>query len=300
MIHFDGDALVYIAGFAADSRNGPFSHSAHNVKLIINKVLKQLEDDEYRIFLTSKDPEVNFRTSILDSYKKNRSKKCYKCYKEHKKVFPVSKESYVDSVKSKDGLMKRRFYTCLNCDSPVADTKPVYYSKIRRYLVEQFDATICEWGEADDWLGIGLTDHDWIATHDKDLRMLPFNYYNLKTEQTYNHSDPGEIELKYKKDTQTISGIDGYGFKWFCIQMLTGDKVDNIDKPYKGDGPKWIYNVFNPLTTELECWKMVELYYKFTGNENLLWDNAMLLWIAREPYQVGDKKTIYNTIRGSK
>ena len=138
MIHFDGDALVYLAGFAADSRNGPFSHSAHNIKLMINKALNVTGEDEYRIFLTSKDPVINFRTEIYPEYKANRKKTCKKCGSTE-----ISKESYVDRIKTDGGIMKRRFYNCLKCDNPVGDTKPVYYNKIRRFLVEQYGALVC-------------------------------------------------------------------------------------------------------------------------------------------------------------
>jgi 5'-3' exonuclease len=274
MIHFDGDALVYIAGFAADSRNGPFSHSAHNIKLIINKALDVTGEDDYRIFLTSKDPEVNFRTKILPSYKKNRAKICKEC-----KSTKMSAESYIDRIAVKDGIMKRRYYNCTECNGPVADSKPVYYNKIRQYLVEKYGALICSWGEADDWMAPGKP--SWIATHDKDIYQIGhMNYYNLKSGDTLETYDElGKIFLTDKKT------LKGYGFKWFCAQMLMGDIIDNIPKPYKGDGPVWIYNVFGKLNSLEECWKMVKVYYNGTNNNDKLWTMAQLLWVARKRKQ---------------
>ena len=292
-ISFDGDALVYIAGFAADSRNGPFSHSAHNIKLIINKVLKELDEEDFRVFLTSTDPTVNFRTEVSDKYKKNRAKFCKPCWAKDRIKSTYSKESFVVREPTKTGTMKRRAFTCDRCSGNVYDTKPVYYNKIRNFLKTQYGATVCEWGEADDWLGVGLKKTDYIATHDKDLKMIPCKYYNLKSGEVSEHSDPGEIYL----DEQ--DKLKGFGFKWFCVQMITGDTADNIMKPCKGDGPKrFIIPIFGPLTTMEEAWKMVELYYNNTGNGHILWDQAKLLWISRKKFQLGTKETIYSLIKG--
>lgn len=295
MLNFDGDALVYIAGFASDSRNGPLSHSLHNLKLIINKALDVTGEDEYRIFLTSKDPAINFRTEILPEYKKNRAKRCKKCGSTN-----ISKESYIDRFSTGDGIMKRRMFTCLNmvdvleidnmvegtvksvrqvCSNPVGDSKPVYYNKIRFYLIEHYGALVCQWGEADDWLGLG--NPSCIATHDKDIYQLgEMNFYNLKSGEVL--EVPDQLGAIWLTETGILKGC---GFKWFCCQMLTGDTVDNIPKPHKGDGPKWIYKIFNPLDSLESCWNMVKLYYHGTNNSDKLWLMAQLLWISREKYQ---------------
>lgn len=289
-LHIDGDALVYIAGFQADSGNGPFSHSARNINAIIKKVMRETDHEDCKIFLTSKDPKVNFRTDILETYKQNRAKVCKKCGSKK-----ISKEhSIVDRFAAKTGIMKRRLWKCLgiDCDGWVADTKPVYYNRIRQFLIDNYDTTVCQWGEADDWLGVGLNSDDWIATHDKDLRMIPCRYYNLKSGDKYEHSDPGEIFLTEKRK------LDGYGFKWFCVQMITGDSVDNILKIHKGDGPVWIHKIWSPLTTMQEAWYMVKLYYTNTGNDGKLWLNGQLLWIAREARQKFNQEVLDELFRG--
>lgn len=309
-LNIDGDALVYIAGFQADSGNGPFSHSARNINAIIKKVMRETEHEEAKIFLTSKDPKVNFRTDILETYKQNRAKVCKKCGSKK-----ISKEnSIVERFAAKTGIMKRRLWKCLgeveitedtygtpglhhrhkeDCDGWVADTKPVYYNRIRQFLIDNYDTIVCKWGEADDWLGVGLESDDWIATHDKDLRMIPCRYYNLKSGEKYEHSDPGKIYLTEKRK------LDGFGFKWFCVQMITGDAVDNILKIHKGDGPVWIYKIWNPLTTMQEAWNMVKLYYTNTGNGDKLWRNGQLLWIAREAEQKFNQNVLDELFRGA-
>lgn len=314
-LHIDGDALVYLAGFAADSRNGPFSHSAYNIKLMINKALEMTREDEYKIFLTSTDPKVNFRTEILESYKKNRTKTCKKCGGQK-----LSKESYVDRIIHGESIMKRRFYTCeglvkrmvgheeagfeakyedMICGNPVADTKPVYYNKIRKYMQEHYGAWVCPWGEADDWLAVG--NPSFIATHDKDIYQVgDMGFYNLKSgevltifghtgelnmQQTVALDREGNPKVNKNGSPKLNKQLKGYGFKWFCAQMILGDKVDNIIKPYAGDGPQWVYKVFDPLVTMRESWNMVKLYYANTGNSDKLWIMAQLLWIARQKRQ---------------
>lgn len=292
-LHIDGDALVYIAGFQADSGNGPFSHSARNIKAIIKKVMRETDHEDCKIFLTSKDPKVNFRTQVLETYKQNRAKTCKKCGSRK-----ISKDnSIVERFAAKTGIMKRRLWKCLGkaeviCDGWVADTKPVYYNRIRQFLLDNYDTVVCKWGEADDWLGVGLENDDWLATHDKDLRMIPCRYYNLKSGEKFEHSDPGAIFLTEKRK------LDGFGFKWFCVQMITGDAVDNIIKIHKGDGPVWIYKIWHPLITMQEAWNMVKLYYTNTGNEDKLWDMGKLLWISREKHQVFSQNVLDELFRG--
>lgn len=306
MVHIDGDALVYIAGFAADSRNGPFRNSAHNAKLIIGKILKETKQTEFKIFLTSKNPEVNFRTELLSTYKKNRVKPCNKCNGKN-----ITPESYVEYMENADGIAaKRRMHTCKDCGNGIPSTKPVYYNRIRQYLIERHNAIVCKWGEADDWLGVGRP--KWIATHDKDIYQLgKTSFYNMKSGEILHIKDIlGKIyiketqqknragELKFTKKGKPIlkKEIKGYGFKWFCIQMITGDKVDNIIKIKSGDGPVWIHKVFEPLTSALEYWNMVKFYYHGTGNDDKLWEMAQLLWISRTPRQRCTPETIEEII----
>lgn len=289
MLHIDGDALVYIAGHQADSHSGPFSHSAQSVKLIINKALKVTEERDYRIFLTSTRPEVNFRTKIYPEYKKNRSKKCKKCNKAEFLPDTVVKKNKI-VTDDKIHFNKKRCYICANCDSYIDTGKPVYYNKLRAFLKHRYGAIICKWGEADDWLGV--RNPDWIATHDKDIYQLgDTSFYNLKSGEVLNiYDQAGKVWINEKRQ------LKGYGFKWFCMQMLLGDSVDNIPKPYKGDGPVFIMKIFEPLTTMREYWEMVKLYYKFTGNNDMLEIVSQLLWVSRERKQRGTLDIIENFI----
>lgn len=332
MIHFDGDALVYIAGFEADSRNGPFSHSAFNCKLIINKVCKALDDYEYKIFLTSKKPEVNFRTEISEKYKKNRFKRCSACWNKYKFEMKrrfleefdankldktvgthIDKDSYVERHSTGESIMKRRAWACKSCGGSVYDTKPVYYNRIREYLIKRFKAKVVKWGEADDWFAVDSP--DTIATHDKDIYQVGnMQFYNLKSEEILKVE--GELGTLYLKETQCadIEGnlkfnkngtpvlkkeLKGYGFKWFCAQMILGDKVDNIIKPYKGDGPVYIYNLLKDCSSLRECWETIKFYYHGTNNDDILELSSQLLWVSREPEQRGTIQTIEDFVNAN-
>ncbi len=187
--------------------------------------------------------------------------------------------------------MRRRFHTCQDCGYPVPSTKPVYYNKIRKYLKDRYGAWVCDFGEADDWLLVGLKKKDWVVSHDKDIQQGEnCNFFNLRTHEILKPSKPGDLYIK--QDVNGITGrvkgatVKGQGFKWFCAQMILGDSADNILKLVKGDGPKWIHKIWQPLTTKKECWEMVKMYYRLSGNEDKLITMAQLLWISRVPYQI--------------
>lgn len=305
MIHVDGDALIFIAGFAADSRNGDISHSLHNIKVMLQLMTKTCQDNQFKIFLSSTDKEHNFRYKVFPDYKINRSKICKECNNggigdniNIKDILRSGRFSTTTVLRSVDGF-KRRYYSCLHCGSYVASTKPAYFKRMRKYLKDKYGAIVVP-GEADDWLAVG--DNEWIATHDKDIYQVSDKLiYNMKSGEVEVCSDPGEIYLKETPvnkpgtnepivnkngEIRTTKALKGNGYKWFCMLMLLGDTVDGIPKPFSGDGPVFLYKLFAPLKTMRECWKMVEFYYTMTGNAGILERQAKLLWVAREKGQI--------------
>lgn len=304
MIAIDGDALVYIAGFSADSRNGIKSHSLHDIKVILKFILKEIGEEDFKVFLTSKDSSVNFRTRIYPEYKGNRKKKCRTCYKSN-----VMKSGVIESEPTKDGnLCRRRLFKCLEegCDGFAADTKPVYYQAIRNFLVKRYNAVVVQWGEADDW----FHGADWIVTHDKDIYMLldeKTNIYNIKSKNVVEGTDfMGSVELLelpvltpegdyiFNKNgsMKVRKELKGQGFLWFCVQLVMGDKVDNIIKLEKGFGPVKIYDMFKDVATVTDAWTTVIAYYEKNQALDKLELMCQLLWISRKPKEVGDLKTI--------
>lgn len=95
--------------------------------------------------------------------------------------------------------------------------KPHWYTEIRDYLIQRYNAVVCDGIEADDALGIAQTDDTVICSIDKDLLMIPGLHYNFVTHEM-----------------DVISDVDG----WFNFhkQLLTGDRTDNV-QGIPGIGP---------------------------------------------------------------
>lgn len=153
----DGDPPVYACGFAAEGEE--LSHALHNVKRLINNVLKATGADEYSIFLTGKN---NYREEVatIVPYKGNRDPS-------HKPTFYQDIRDYmenvhdakvVDDMEADDALGIVQYQTALQRMQDRSDY--------------QFDNT-----------------HDFeetiICTIDKDLDMIPGWHYNWKRDEKY-------------------------------------------------------------------------------------------------------------------
>lgn len=102
--------------------------------------------------------------------------------------------------------------------------KPEHHAAIREYLIEHHGAIVIDGAEADDALGIFLTEKEIgvekiIATLDKDLNGVPGWHYNWKKDILY------EVSLEE---------ADAF----FCEQLLTGDSTDNIPGLFKVTGQR--------------------------------------------------------------
>lgn len=307
-IHVDGDAICYIAGHSADSRNGTKGHSLHNVKMILNKIFRNTGQNEYKIFLTNRDPKVNFRTALYPEYKQNRKKRCREC-----RGTNISKEGVIATEPTVNGLCRKRLFKCLgkddgsNCDGFAQDGRPVYYQAIRNYLIERFNAEVVEWGEADDWF-FGA---DWVATHDKDIYQLSgTSIYNIKSEDIVENITPlgvldlleipmrdklGDLIFNKNGSVKHRKELKGNGFIWFCAQMLLGDGTDNIKAPLKGFGDVKIYDLLKDVKSCVDGINIIkEFYEKNSEDKGLMEINAQLLWVSRKPRQIGTLDVIYN------
>ena len=252
----DGDIIVYSCGFASDIRewhcpdgtifsyakeakeycddNGldkkelelkysssPLSHTLHNVKLVLKKILSETKSSKLIIYLTGKE---NFRNDVPSplKYKGNRDK----------------------------------------------NHKPTQYKDIIKYLLENYNTVITSGEEADDAMGIEQSlsskGHTVICTKDKDLDMISGLHYNWTK-----NKEPYEIS-----EIQAIRS--------FYIQLLTGDRVDNI-QGIRGIGNKKAHKILHGIEEEQELLKTVLEEYEKAGytKENLI-NNGRLLWIRRK------------------
>ena len=141
--------------------------------------------------------------------------------------------------------------------------KPVHYQAIRDYMVKHLGAEMIEGMEADDKLALCQTNDTMIATIDKDLLMVAGEHYNF-------------VKDEYK----TVTPEEGT--HWFYMQMLMGDKVDNII------GIRGIGKVkAAKILAESDDWdSTVESHYQdFFTEENWyqrMVQNTMLLWMLQK------------------
>ena len=158
--------------------------------------------------------------------------------------------------------------------------RPEHLGEIRQYLIEKYKAAVAHDMETDDLLGIIQCAEEGtaIASIDKDLLQIPGLHYNINSKDFILASDPGMLSLGRSSNNKLV--LKGYGYKWFCTQMLMGDAVDNIPKPVKGIGPKKGYELMHEAEEPADMWKVVEATYENSSGVSIE-ENATLLWILR-------------------
>ena len=146
--------------------------------------------------------------------------------------------------------------------------KPYHFQLLREYMERAWGFEVIDGMEADDAIGIEAYRHEpeetIIVSIDKDLNMIRGNHYNFVKEEKY-----------FVTEEEAIRN--------FYLQILTGDKVDNIIG-LQGVGPVKSKKLLADCNTELEMYEAVLKAYD--GDEARVLENARLLWILREEKQV--------------
>jgi hypothetical protein len=146
--------------------------------------------------------------------------------------------------------------------------KPYHFQLLREYMENKWGFEVIEGMEADDAIGIEAyrnePDETLIVSIDKDLNMIRGHHYNFVKEERY-----------YVTEEEAIRN--------FYLQILTGDKVDNIIG-LAGIGPVKSKKLLLDCNNELEMYEAVLKAYD--GDEARVLENARLLWILREEKQV--------------
>jgi len=166
--------------------------------------------------------------------------------------------------------------------------KPSHFEAAGDYLKGKYGAEVIEGAEADDALGYEhLLDPDntVLCSTDKDLLMIPGIHFSWSsTSETqkyfdYPYNTPFEV-TPYDAD------------KWFYLQLLMGDTVDNI-KGVKGIGYKKALKMLEddgitPYPYIVKEWyNIVRGAYEAAGlSQDFLRENADLLWIQRSKDQL--------------
>lgn len=146
--------------------------------------------------------------------------------------------------------------------------KPYHFQLLREYMERAWGFEVIDGMEADDAIGIEAyrnePEETIIVSIDKDLNMIRGNHFNFVKDEKY-----------YVTDEEAIRN--------FYLQILTGDKVDNIIG-LQGIGPVKSKKLLKDCNTELEMYEAVLKAYD--GDEARVLENARLLWILREEKQV--------------
>ena len=144
--------------------------------------------------------------------------------------------------------------------------KPKHYEALREHLVKRHGAILTVGEEADDTVAIDATkllNECWIVHVDKDLDQLQGWHYNPVRDEKY-----------------YVNEFEAY--RSFCIQLLTGDRTDNIPG-LQGIGPKKAEKALKDAKTTTELLKAAWEKYEELGNTlEYFTEQGQLLWLRRK------------------
>lgn len=159
--------------------------------------------------------------------------------------------------------------------------KPKHYDALRECMTTRLGAVIVDGQEADDEVAIRMTkepDQYLLVGVDKDLRQIPGWHHN-----------------PHKAQTEYIDEFQAY--KSFCLQLLTGDRVDNIPG-LEGIGPKKAAKALQDATTKKDLLKAAFAKYQELGySKDYFVEQGQLLWLRRfegELWQPSDESLVPN------
>lgn len=242
----DGDVLVYRAAFSVET-NEVSLRKVRNGRVITSplegiKQAREHEGQDESIVVSRVIENKHNAISNLKSMIQNIIDK-------------VDADEYeiVLSAKAKDVNRRNKIARLMpyKADRP---PKPFHYETLRSLLIEEFNATVVEEGEADDYLGAKQSDTSVIVTVDKDLLQIPGHHYDLNSRSFMVASELGELEL------DANNKLSGHGFKWFCAQCLLGDRVDAI-KGIPFIRQTRVAQLLTQLETKEKCWEIVKKEY---------------------------------------
>lgn len=145
--------------------------------------------------------------------------------------------------------------------------KPKHLQGVRKHMVDEWGAVICDGQEADDAIAIEATknkDRSVIISLDKDFKQIA-----------------GHLFLFVKK--QHLFFSEEQAIRFFYMQILMGDKADNI-MGIDGIGIVKSEKMLIDCANEVEMFNVcVEAY---DGNVDRVIENARLLWLRREEGQI--------------
>lgn len=143
--------------------------------------------------------------------------------------------------------------------------KPPYYQELRDHMVKRLGAVVVEGQEADDEVAIRMSkepDTYTLVGVDKDLLQIPGWHFNPA-----------------KDLEQYVNEFEAY--KSFCLQLLTGDRTDNIPG-LQGIGPKKAEKALKDSKTKQELLETAWKKYQELGYSlDYFTEQGQLLWLRR-------------------
>lgn len=271
----DADVVLYSSGFAAQKKFYIVNGNIHNSKA---DAKAECDDSGQPYSVIAEGYEVEELSHALH----NAKSLIERCFKE---TGATDYTLYLTGdTNFRDDLVT--YYKENRADSP----KPYHYDAIKDYLINKWGAVVVEGQEADDkmaqeqWKDFIASPKDMdcetvICTIDKDLDMVPGWHYNWRKDVLY-WQDMAPALL------------------FFYTQLLTGDRVDNI-QGVPGIGPKKAEAILEGCETEIALYMRVlneyhlaikkykiEVPKLFSGTDfdyavEILQENADLLWMRR-------------------
>ncbi len=281
----DGDCVAHQAAYAAESIRYKIINKETLEVLAIYKYKKEAEEDLTKrdssaILIKDKEIQDFYIVKIIIDRLINTILEDLNC------------SSYNIVIGSPNGAKTFRHRLAVTMPykgNRKKEDRPFHIEDTLQYLVDKYSAIVAIDEEADDVLGKMQTNEKCtiIASRDKDLLQIPGNHYNVDTKEISFVTDPGQIWRDEK------GKVRGFGFKWFCLQMLIGDRVDNIKGPESKLGEVRAFKILDKLDSVEDWWKEVKIVYE--RNNRDIDENSTLLFIRRE-----DNKTwehTYNEIK---
>jgi 5'-3' exonuclease len=151
--------------------------------------------------------------------------------------------------------------------------RPKWEKEVKDYLTLEWNANWSEGCEADDMLGVRLTElgSEAILCHlDKDMNQIAGKHFNWAIIRL------GVVVREAK--IYDVSPEEGDRFFW--EQVLTGDKATDNIPGIHGIGPKKAKQILLGATTNAEAYERVAEAY---GSEEELDMNAQCIYIWRKP-----------------
>lgn len=140
--------------------------------------------------------------------------------------------------------------------------KPKWTPYVRQYLIEEMGAEIVNFHEADDALAMYQVEDSVCISIDKDLLQIPGAHFGMVSHE-WSHMDEFD------------------GLVWFYMQIMMGDKTDNLDGIHR-IGPAKARKQLQGCTTEAEMWKaVVSLYEQHEVPIEIAIRNAQCMWCYR-------------------